>query len=208
MARNLFILVIVFGSMLAGILVANKLADKQKKTESAPTGFHGSLVTPARKIAVPALSKDDGSVFTNADLQDHWTLMFFGYTHCPDICPTTLNMLALARKKSKEIFPEVVFVSVDPQRDSVEMLGEYVEYFDPSFTGVTGDEALIKALTLQMSVVYVQTPGSNSEDYLVDHSSAILLLNQEGRLKAFINPPHTPKSIIDSVNAIIKASGE
>jgi protein SCO1/2 len=171
-------------------------------------GFQGSLLDPPRQIAVPALVKDDGSALTEADLSGHWSLMFFGYTHCPDVCPVALNALAAAKKAAAEklpgrAFPRVIFVSVDPQRDTVAVLHDYVNYFDPEFTGVTGDEKMIQALALQMSVVYMKAPSEGNGDYLVDHSSAILLLNPEGKLAAFLQPPHSALSLLDSLNKII-----
>jgi len=167
--------------------------------------IHGVVLKPARQILVPELTKHDGKPFTNEDLSGHWTLIFFGYTHCPDVCPTTMNVLAEAKKNSSGDFPPVVFISVDPQRDTVDMLGSYVHYFDPEFTGVTGDEKMIQALTLQASVLYMKVPGDSGDenDYLVDHSSSILLINPKGQLAAFLKAPHTPSSILDSVNKII-----
>jgi protein SCO1 len=178
-------------------------------------GFQGSLLDPPRRIAIPALIKDDGASFTQADITGHWSLMFFGYTHCPDVCPTALNALAAAKKAANDYFPgrefpHVIFVSVDPERDTTALLHDYVRYFDPDFTGVSGDEKMIQALTLQMSVVYMKVPSestgnsANDDNYLVDHSSAILLLNPEGELAAFLQPPHTPRSILDSLNKIIR----
>ena len=169
--------------------------------------IQGSILSPARKIAVPALTKDDGSPFTLKDLTGEWHLLFFGYTHCPDVCPVTMGVAAQAKKIAAEnnhIFPQVVFISVDPERDKVEMLAEYVQYFDKDFIGVTGDSHLIKALTLQMSVVYMKMAAEEgSEDYLVDHSSALLLLNPEGKLVAFLNPPHDPKTILKDFQTIV-----
>ena len=188
-------------AMAAGFWVATEL--------TTPAGdrvpqIHGSLVNPARHIALPELLRHDGKAFTNDDLTGQWTLVFFGYTHCPDICPTTMNVLAAAKNKAAEDFPEVVFVSVDPKRDTVDTLGGYVHYFDPTFIGVTGDEKMIQALTLQTGVVYMKVPGSSGseDDYLVDHSSSILLINPEGALAAFLMAPHTPGRILDSVEKV------
>ena len=172
-------------------------------------GFQGSLLNPPRHIAVPTLIKDDGSPFTMADISGHWSLMFFGYTHCPDVCPVALRALAEAKKSADEYlpgreFPRVIFVSVDPERDTSALLHDYVRYFDPNFTGVSGDEKMIQALALQMSVVYMKVAGDSANDYLVNHSSAILLLNPDGELVAFLQPPHTSKSILDSLNKIIR----
>jgi protein SCO1/2 len=190
---------------------ANERALAEARKNFSP--IQGSILSPARKIAVPALVKDDGSVFTLDDLTGKWHLLFFGYTHCPDICPITMGVVAQAKKiatENNEIFPQVIFISVDPERDKVEMLSEYVQYFDKDFIGVTGDQDLIKALTLQMSVVYMIVPvddnlkaGSADSGYLVDHSSALLLLNPEGKLVAFLNPPHDPKTIVKDINTVI-----
>ena len=171
--------------------------------------IQGTILSPARKIAVPALLQGDGSDFTLEDLTGHWSLLFFGYTHCPDVCPVTMGVLAQTKKialADNQLFPEVFFISVDPDRDKVEMLAEYVQYFDKDFIGVTGDDSLIKALTLQMSVVYMKmaaSDASSESDYLVDHSSALLLLNPDGKLVAFMNPPHEPKIILKDFQKVI-----
>lgn len=163
--------------------------------------IQGSVLSPPRKIAVPALLKDDGSVFTNDDLAGHWSLIFFGYMSCPDVCPVTMGVTAKAKKLASQQgveFPQVFFISVDPERDAVESLADYVQYFDKDFIGITGEEKFIKALTLQMSVVFMKLKekGVDSENYLVDHSSALLLMNPQGELVAFMNPPHEPENIL------------
>lgn len=195
--------VVVFAvlAMAAGFWLATAL--KISDSGDKPL-IQGSVLNPARQIAVPELLKHDGSRFTNEDLNGQWSLMFFGYSSCPDICPMTMNVLAEARKQAASDFPQVIFVTVDPQRDSLQILADYVHYFDAEFTGVTGAEKMIQALTLQTSVVYMKMPGSsgNENDYLVDHSSAILLINPKGQLAAFLMAPHTPGSINDSVDKI------
>jgi len=186
---------------------------KEKALAAARKNYspiQGSILSPARKIAVPALTKDDGTTFTLDDLKGEWHLLFFGYTHCPDICPVTMGVAAQAKKiaiANNHMFPQVVFISVDPERDKVEMLADYVQYFDKDFIGVTGDSLLINALTLQMSVVYMKMDAQEgSEDYLVDHSSALLLLNPDGKLVAFLNAPHDPKTILKDFQTVVNAS--
>jgi len=193
---------------------------KQKALDEARNNFssiQGTILSPARKISIPALIKDNGETFSVEDLTGHWSLFFFGYTHCPDICPVTMGVVSQAKKIATEnnhMFPEVVFVSVDPERDTVEMLTDYVRYFDKDFVGVTGDANLIKALTLQMSVVYMIIPadidaGAEPKDgskYTVDHSSALLLLNPEGKLVAFFNPPHDAKTILKDFQTVVNLS--
>jgi len=199
--RKLLVVSFALLAMAAGFWLATKLTTPA--SDNLPD-IQAAVVNPARQIAVPELIKHDGKAFTNEDLKGRWTLVFFGYTHCPDICPMTMNVLAQAKKIARNEFPQVVLVSVDPQRDTVEMLGEYVRYFDADFIGVTGTENMIEALTLQTSVVYMKVPGSSGDenDYLIDHSSSILLINPEGQLAAFLKGPHTPGSINDSVEKI------
>ena len=189
---------------------------KDKELSAARKNFspiQGSILSPARKIAIPALTKDNGEAFSLAGLSGQWHFLFFGYTNCPDVCPVTMGVLAQAKKiasANNHMFPQVVFVSVDPERDKVEMLSDYVQYFDKDFIGVTGDKDLIKALTLQMSVVYMKMPaepkpetGTSDSAYLVDHSSAVLLLNPEGKLVAFFNAPHDPKTILKDFQTVV-----
>lgn len=212
------VVVAAVAAMLAGFWVSSilQLNDKTKADESALSQarknfspIQGSLLSPARKIAVPALIKDNGQTFSLDDLTGQWHLLFFGYTHCPDICPTTMGVAAQAKKiaeSKNQSFPGVIFISVDPERDKVEMLAEYVQYFDKDFIGVTGDKDLIKALSLQMSVVYMKMPvkaGTDESNYLVDHSAALLLLNPEGKLVAFLNPPHDPATIVKDITTVI-----
>ena len=194
--------IILFASlaMSAGFWLASEL----KTPDHGYAQIQGIVLNPPRQIQVPVLTKQDGTPFTNEDLNGQWSLLFFGYTHCPDICPTTMNVLAEAKKKSAGEFPQVVFVSVDPQRDTVDLLAPYVHYFDPKFFGVTGDETMLQALTLQASILYVKVPGESGDenDYLVDHSSAVLAINPEGQLAAILSAPHTTASIITSVEGI------
>lgn len=165
--------------------------------------MQGTILPVPRKIQAPGLQKDDGSVFSNQDISGHWSLIFFGYMNCPDVCPTTLGVLAQARKSYGQGFPKVIFVTVDPERDTVDNIGEYVQFFDPSFIGVTGKAELINALALQLSVVYLRMDsGDESNNYTMDHSSSLLMINPEGSLYAFLKPPHTVSSIIEAVELV------
>jgi protein SCO1/2 len=215
--RNILISTAAIAAMSAGVWLSsmqsydNNINREQTLAEARKnfSPIQGVVLSPARKIAVPALTKDNEKTFTLDDLTGQWHLLFFGYTHCPDICPATMGVVAQAKKTAEEahqIFPEVIFISVDPERDTAEMLGKYVRYFDKDFIGVTGNKDLIKALALQMSVVFMATPAKKNpaaSDYIVDHSSALLLLNPEGKLAAFLNPPHDPKTILKDFQTVV-----
>lgn len=205
-SSKLLIGVVALIAMVAGFWLASfqkNTLDQGSGIEQGQ-GFHGARLTTPRQIAIPALVKHDGNVFSKEDLLGHWSLLFFGYTHCPDVCPSTMTTLAAAKRQSVTGFPQVFFISVDPDRDVPEILSDYVNYFDEDFTGVTGDEKMLQALALQASVLFVKVPsepGSENE-YLMDHSAALLVINPQGQLEAFINPPHTPDSILDSLKKL------
>jgi len=192
----------------------DEYAIAQAKKNFSP--IQGVMIDPPRKIAVPALIKDNAETFSNDDLKGHWSLLYFGYTHCPDICPMTLGVVAQAKKSATAInhnFPQVFFISVDPERDKVAMLAEYVQYFDKDFTGVTGDKKLLQALAIQLSAVYMKMPSDKTESatsgkagYDIDHSSALLLLNPDGKLVAFFNPPHDAKIILKDFQTVVNNS--
>ena len=209
MRLKILFIVAAIASMILGIWAASALRSMESASSLRAMDIQGSVLSSARSIAVPeSLKMHDGNAFTSAVLQDHWSLIFFGYTHCPDICPTTLQTLARAKKDLKQIFPNVYFVSVDPERDSIDSLGAYIRYFDPGFTAVTGDSEMIRDLTSQMSVVFMKVPGSSgqAEEYLVDHSSSIMLLNPKGALQAFLSAPHTSQSINSALKQLMDES--
>ena len=169
-----------------------------------PVQSDGQLVVfqKPRKIGIPELAQSDGTAFEQGELAGKWSLMFYGYTHCPDICPMTLSTVAEA-KKQVSAFPQVVFVSVDPKRDSVKLVGDYVTYFDKDFIGVTGEEAMLQAMARQMSVISSILPSDNPDEYLVDHSASLLLLNPDVQLTAMIRPPHTIESINTAIAKVV-----
>ena len=134
-----------------------------------------------------------GEVFNQEHLQDVWTIVFFGFTHCPDICPTTLAILNDTYSKLKDRERErmqIVMISIDPERDTEEKLAEYVPYFNDEFIGVTGNKHLIKRLTAELNVAYNQVP-LDTDDYTVDHSTQLVLINPKGHYHGFFKAPHS-----------------
>lgn len=170
-----------------------------------PALQHATLLPEAKTVQTFRLSDHRGRPFTPENLQGHWTLLFFGYTHCPDVCPTTLQTLAGALRRLDEAgdtvtLPQVVFVSVDPARDSRERLAGFVSYFNPDFIGVTGEPAQIERLTRPLGILYAK--AGDGTDYLVDHSAAIVLFDPSGRYRALFNVPHDPAAIAADFQAI------
>jgi len=159
------------------------------------------------------LQRSDGSSLTQADWRGHWRLVFFGFTHCPEICPTTLSTLKAVNSKLSELRPEsqlkVSFISVDPERDLPEALGKYIAFFDPQFEAATGTDAALQRLARPLQVVYVKEahePGA--VDYNVDHSTSIWIINPQGRVAGLMRPPHLAPAILADLIELLDSPTE
>jgi protein SCO1/2 len=152
----------------------------------------GMLLEPSRTLADFSLIDDQGRSFGPANLRGHWSLMFFGYTNCPGFCPTTLITLAAVEKQlraAKLTAPQVIFVSVDAKRDTPAQLAKFVPYFDPEFIGLTAaDQPSIERQAKKWGIAVAILPGGG-DDYMVDHSGAIFVINPEGRIAAVLTGP-------------------
>jgi protein SCO1 len=167
---------------LAGFYLAAQL-------DSAGPRLASGTWLPSPKVLPPfTLIDTHGGSFTRHDLAAAPALVFFGFTHCPDVCPTTLLELAKVRKRAGLAGLRVLFVSVDPQRDTPPVLGAYVHAFDPSFEGLTGSEQAIGGLAADFGVATnrVELPGG---DYTMDHSAVISLTDDAARIVAVFTPP-------------------
>ena len=150
----------------------------------------------------------DGRPFERRDFEGRWSLVFFGYSSCPDVCPFVLGQLAQVKRRWSASgldteMPRVVFVSVDPDRDSPERLREYVPFFDAGFRGVSGTTDEIDALTRALGVFYaLRREAENDGDYLVDHAAKLWLIDPEARLAAVLDDPHEPDPFIQLIERI------
>ncbi|XP_048605447.1 protein SCO1 homolog 1, mitochondrial-like [Brassica napus] len=148
-----------------------------------------------------SLIRDDGKRVTEKDLLGKWTILYFGFTHCPDICPDELIKLSASIDKIKEksgvdVVP--VFISVDPERDTVEQVHEYVKEFHPKLVGLTGSPEEIKSVARSYRVYYMKTEEEDS-DYLVDHSIVMYLMSPEMSFVKFYGKNHDVDSLTDGV---------
>lgn len=153
-------------------------------------------------LATFSLVNHEGKTFDNAALKDKWVFWFFGFTHCPDICPVTLGVfnqvhkMLSARTDGAIENVRFVFVSVDPERDTPELLNKYVLHFNPAFLGVTGDPAQLAKLSESVGISYGKHAGSTSANYTVDHSSAALLTSPQGKLIGVFAAPHAAQDML------------
>ena len=156
--------------------------------------------------------------FDRDDVEGQWSLLFFGYAQCPDVCPTELYLMAeMMQAIEKEPAsvkqpPQVVFISVDPQRDAPELLQQYAGFYHPSFLGVTAEQSVVDRLAQSMGVFYERVyyrdgqvltldqqqaiPPELANSYLINHSASIYLLDPAARLHAIFTPPHDPVTMI------------
>jgi protein SCO1/2 len=154
-----------------------------------------NIFWPAPKQIGPFTMVDqDGNRFGVDDLKGKWTLMFFGYTHCPDVCPITMNVLdqVYGRITAGETDPrlQVVFVTVDPERDTLSQLSDYISYFNDDFIALGGSGEQLDSLAGQIGITYYYTAQNDSENYLVDHTSSVFLLDPGARLLSIFSAPH------------------
>ncbi len=160
----------------------------------APALAAGTWLPTPRAVEPFALVDETGAAATLETLRGQPTLLFFGFTHCPDVCPTTLALVAAARRKANVRGLRVVLVSVDPERDTPERLAAYVRAFDADFRALTGSAAEINRLARRLGVAAMRVPLPGG-DYTIDHSAALLWLDRDARLAAIFTPPLTLESL-------------
>jgi len=170
-----------------------------------PPSIAGFVYPEPRVISPFTLAAQDGKPFDLESLKGKWTFVYFGYTYCPDVCPTTLAELARAKKllDQTSVPARYVFVSVDPQRDTPKRLAQYVAFFDPGFVGATGSDEALKALTRQVGVAYSYPVGTKGAAYTVDHSSIVALFDPDARLRAVFTPPQEAEGIAEGFRKIL-----
>jgi protein SCO1 len=187
LTRVLMILVVAIAAT-TGFWLAHRL------DHSAVQLTSGTWLPQPRNIGEFSLIDQNNAAFTAARLKGAPTLVYFGYTHCPDVCPVTLLQLAQVVKTGVVPGLRVVFISVDPARDTPTQLAQYVHAFDPDFIGLTGTPAMLQTMAQRFGVAFVRVdlPGG---DYSLDHSSTIFLMDARGRNVAVFTAPYEVTSL-------------
>jgi protein SCO1/2 len=188
------VILLALAGLFSGIFVGQHMHFK-KKIDAA--NFHGTYLENPRTVNQFSLTGTDQKAFDNSSLQGKWTVLFFGFTNCGYICPTTLaelgKMYRILEDKGVKDLPRVVMISIDPERDDQEKLGSYVSSFHPDFYGARGEDASIKAMTREMGIAYAKIMEKDTSDpksYDMQHSGALMLFNPQGELNAFFTTPH------------------
>lgn len=195
----ILLVVLALGGLAAGYAVSRAMHGGAPASADIP-----GLLWPEPKALTPfALQATDGKTFDLTRLEGHWTFLFFGYTYCPDVCPTALSTMAQTVKRIADgDRVQVVFVSVDPARDTVERMRDYVEFFDPTFVGATGPLDELEPLTRQLGVLHIRGQADEQGNYDVDHSASLLLVGPKGRLIGIFQAPQTAEEIAGRFNAM------
>jgi protein SCO1 len=154
-----------------------------------------------------SLLDPDGNIRTLADFKGKVVVMFFGYTQCPDICPTTLTemqqVMALMGPQSDKV--QVLFVTVDPERDTAAILKQYVPSFDPRFLGLRpADEAALEKVTKDFKIYYKKVPGSSPGSYTIDHTAGSYAFDPEGHLRLYIKHAQGPETLAHDLKELLK----
>ncbi len=194
---------------IAALVIGFRLAVVQQNDSVVISEDVGIVYPQAREIGDFELIDSDNQSITAERLQGKWWLVYFGFTFCPDACPVALGDM----KKIKSMLTEktadklgFAFISVDPDRDTPARLKEYVSYFDPEFLAMTGDPAALEELAGKVGVVFIVPENPEDENYVVDHSTFMLLWNPQVKLKAILKAPHKPGQVTDAIVKIISAS--
>ena len=170
------------------------------------------LLHPPKPLPAFSLMTDRQSPFTVSSLNGRWSLLYFGYTHCPDVCPTTLadlsKMQALLTDLPPASQPQMYFISVDPKRDTLALLARYMRYFNANFIGVTGAVEQLQLLTKPLGVAFSYDPPDQSGNYSVDHSAVVFLINPQGQEQAIFTPPMIPTRMAADYRTILDQFGD
>lgn len=208
-----FILVIALAAGL-GLLAARNYFGASTAAPEWPKTESITMFPQPRTLPDFSLRQSDGTQLVSGELKGHWTLVFLGFTYCPDICPTTLAELAQAQNQWKSlpdsVRPRVLFVSVDPERDTPLRIGEYAHAFHADTLAATADVPALEDFAKSLMFVFQKMPGKtftrNPQDYSMDHSANIAVLDPQGRMAGFIKPPFQPAVIAGDMAALTHAA--
>ena len=194
------------GILVSGLVVLaaviGVLAAMYQGQEPEPT-VPGLLWPGPKTLGAFSVIDHDNNPFTLADLRGKWSLLFFGFTHCPDFCPVTLAVMDKTHSrldKARDV--QFVFVTVDPERDTPERMEQYLTSFNPEFVGLGGSAEQIAGLTGQVGLPYFRDKTQDEENYLVDHGASLFMIDPLGRLVGIFSAPHDALDVTDRFNRI------
>ena len=205
--RTTVLILLVALATGAGLWAADYFYDRRRV--AGPELQTIRILKPPRELPAFTLQQSDRTQLVPGELRGHWTVVFLGFTYCPDVCPTTLTELSQAQKRwaalPESTRPRVLFISVDPERDSIEKLGEYAHAFHKDTLAATADIPSLEAFAKSLSLVFIKVPAGKDaplDQYTMDHSAALVVLDPQGRMAGVIQPPFLPKAIAEDLIAL------
>ncbi len=174
---------------------------------NAQANTQATLLNEPLGIPEFELVDQHGNSFTRDSLKGQWSFLFFGYTNCPDVCPMTINVLMQVDNQLQQhtdlAKPRYIFVSIDPDRDTPENLAEYMTYFHQDFLGVTGPQDQLKIMTKPLGIFYEKNTPNNEGNYSINHTTAILLVDPQARVRSLTSPPHNANTIAKDYHYVL-----
>jgi len=197
--RPILMLLFAVGLLLSGC------HDKSAATSPPPPAFTNTDITGIDYAQDFSLKDFNGKLRTLADFKGKAVVIFFGYTQCPDVCPTTLSDLATAMKQLGPLSDkvQVLFITVDPERDTPQLLSKYMPSFDPRFLGLSGDAAATEKVAKDFKVYYQKVPGKEPGSYSMDHSAGLYLYDPQGRIRLFARSGQGPDAIAHDLKILL-----
>jgi len=202
--KIVFFVVFICASLMASLFIYHS---SQKPARASLSPDVGLMFPVPRDIKSFELVTGNNQKFTEKDFYNHWTLLFFGFTHCANICPTTLGVMDRVYTQLHDKYPDlrVVLVSVDPERDTPETLAKYTQGFNPAFTGVTGKIQDIRKLQSQLGIYSAREELTSADNYQIQHTSSIMLINPQGKWAGLfqygLNPDMLAKGVENSIKS-------
>lgn len=207
--RTLLLLAIAAGTLTATLWLGN-VKDSERAWASAPPLLQSILWPGARPVADFKLTTQNGQDYVNADLRGHWSLLYFGYLQCPDVCPTTLQTLRGVQKLLEadgDSTTRFVFVSVDPANDTPERIGAYLEFFGDDLVGLGGNPAGLAVLAGSLGVIYAENIDASGTRSM-DHTTSIIVVDPQGRGVAALPGGQTPQAMAEQLRTLRGFLGE
>lgn len=211
MKKTLYVLIAITLIIVTGKFIHSNYTKWGQKVQ--PVNINGAIIKKPKNLISFNLNQGNNINYSDTNLHDKWSVLFFGYTTCPDICPTTLTKLSDMYKGldsiSKKHRPNIVFISIDPEHDADDQADKYAKYFNQNFVGLTGNQNQITELRNNLGVVAqkIALDPENAQNYIYDHSSTLFIINPRGQLQAILSGPHKTENMIKDYKAIINKFG-
>ncbi len=205
--RKLLFMIVAVAAITA-IFSAYYWLEGSGPSRQMPASLQGVLWPEPKPLPAVELVDHRNSPMSREQFEGKWTFLFFGYTSCPDVCPTTLAIMQQAVEQLKQASDlrapsQVVFVSVDPNRDTPERISSYVNHFNPEFIGATGTKSAIDSFTRELFVLYEMAESRGADDYDINHTASVLLIDPRARMVGRFSPPHIPDQMVEQFKQLV-----